>query len=321
MTAIVAIVLALVLTGLRAEPVPASTPRQVCVLVPHFKDEYWLSVGYGLEQEARHHNIELLLYEAGGYRALATQIAQLDDCAARGVDAVLIGAVTSDHAELLSAIRDVSSQVPVFGLVNELRSPDLSGRIGVDWRQMGLVLGGYLAQLHPAGTASQRAVIVSGPSESGWAGPLEQGLREGLAQSSIEIMAVFGADTGLRQQLALVEEAFATIPQIDLLIGSAPAVEAAIGLTSRTGEKSDVRLAATYISHTIKRSVANGRVLAVPYDDPTLQGVLAIRQMLTVLDTGQRAALSGPEIELVSGENNLIDNVVLSPADYFPVIQ
>ncbi|GHE90876.1 TMAO reductase system periplasmic protein TorT [Aliiroseovarius zhejiangensis] len=316
-----AIVFALVLTGLRAEPVSANIPRQVCVLVPHFKDEYWLSVGYGLEQEARHHDIDLLFYEAGGYRALATQIAQLNDCAARGVDAILIGAVTSDHAELLSAIRDVSSRVPVLGLVNELRSPDLSGRIWVDWRQMGLVLGSYLADLHPADTVPQRAVLVSGPEEAGWTGPLEQGLRKGLATSSIEIIAVFSADTGLRQQLALVEEAFATIPKIDLLIGSAPAVEAAIGLISNTGQNSDVRLASTYISHTIKRSLTNGRVLAVPFDDPRQQGMLAIRQLLSVAGKRQHAAMGGPEIVLVSGQDDVIDKVVLSPADYFPVIQ
>lgn len=317
-----AVVLAAPLLGLRADPVSASEARQVCVLVPHFKDEYWLSVGYGLEQEADRHSIEVLFYEAGGYRARVTQIAQLNDCAARGVDAILIGSVTSDHDALLSAIRDVSARVPVFGLVNELHSPDLSGRIGVDWRQMGLVLGRYLAKQHPAGTAPQRAVVVSGPDESGWVGPLEQGLRAGMTASSIEIHAVLGADTGLRQQLALVEEALATVPQVDLLIGSAPAIEAAIGLTSSTGQHSDVRLAATYISHTIKRSVANGRVLAVPFDDPRQQGMLALRQVLAVLETGtRRTQLDGPEITLISGENGLVDTVQLSPADYFPAIQ
>ena len=102
---------------------------------------------------------------------------------------------------------------------------------------MGLVLGGYLAELHPAGTDPQRAVLVSGPREAGWVGPLEQGLREKLAQSSIEIIAVFSADTGLRQQLAQVEEVFATFPQIDLLIGSAPAGEAAQGINRRSVPK------------------------------------------------------------------------------------
>jgi len=304
-----------------ADPASADDRRVICVLVPHFKDEYWLSVGYGLEQEARLNGINLLFFEAGGYQSRAEQIAQLKECAARRVDAILIGAVTSDHDELLSAIHDVSGKVPVLGLVNELRSNDLSGRIGVDWAQMGLVLGRYLAELHPAGSTPQQAVLISGPAEAGWVGPLEQGLRDGLTGSSIEVAGVFGADTGLRQQLASVEEAFATFPDIDLLIGSAPAIEAAIGLIGATNNPAGVELASTYISHTIKRSVMNGRVLAVPFDDPTQQGALAIRQVLKVLNQGQRAGQVGPEIALINSKNNRITDVVLSPADYFPVIQ
>ena len=306
-----------------ANPAPAAADdrHRICVLVPHFKDEYWLSVGYGLEQEARRHAVDLLFFEAGGYRSRAEQIAQLNDCAARGVDAVLLGAVTSDHPELLSAIADVSRKVPVFGLVNELNSKNLSGRIGVDWAQMGQVLGTYLAIRHPAGSPVRRAVLISGPSEAGWTGPLEQGLRDGLAQSSIDIAAVFRTDTGLRQQLAAVEDAFATFPDLDLLIGTAPAVEAAIGLVTATDRQSDVALASTYISHTIKRSVMNGRVLAVPFDDPRQQGALAIRQVLKVLDRGRPAGREGPGVLLIDGSRGRIGTVELSPADYFPVIQ
>lgn len=309
------------LMGARADPVAAGPARLVCVLVPHFKDEYWLSVGYGLEREARAHDIALLFYEAGGYRARAAQIDQLRACAARGVDAILIGAVTSDHGDLLSAITAVAARVPVFGLVNGLQSDALSGRIGVDWRRMGLVLGRDLAARHPAGTPPQSAVLISGPAESGWVGPLERGLRAGLAQSSVVIEAAYGADTGLRQQLALVERAFAQYPEVDLLIGSAPAVEAAIGLTASTGRPSGVALAATYVSHTIKRAVMNGRVMAVAFDDPAQQGALAIRQVVRVLAHGGRAGLEGPQIRLISGETGGADGIVLSPADYFPQIQ
>lgn len=309
------------LWGTPVVPAMADPARTVCVLVPHFKDEYWLSVGYGLEQEARRHDIDPLFFEAGGYRARRAQIEQLDDCAARGVDAILIGAVTSDHPDLLAAIERLSDQVPIFGLVNELRSDRLSGRIGVDWAQMGSVLGEYLAAQYPATSAPQRAVLISGPEESGWTGPLEHGLRDGLTGSSIEIVAVFGGDTGLRQQLALVEDALGAFPDIDILIGSAPAVEAAIGLTGATGGPVDIRLASTYISHTIKRSLMNGRVLAVPFDDPLQQGALAIRQVQEVLDHHRDAGLDGPEILLVSGDSDRIGDVVLSPAEYFPTIQ
>ncbi len=291
------------------------------MLVPHFKDEYWLSVGYGLEQEASRHDITLMFFEAGGYQSLTEQIAQLADCAKRGVDAVLLGAVSSDHPELLSAIQTVSRDTPVFGLVNELFSTDLSGRIGVDWEEMGLVLGRHLTEVYPTGGAKQEAVLISGPAEAGWIGPLEKGLRAGLLNSSIEIVEVFRADTGLRQQLSAVEDAFSAFPEADLLIGSAPAVEAVIGLMQATNRHTEVALASTYISHTIKRAVINGRVLAVPFDDPRQQGVLAIRQMLRALENGRPAGFDGPDILLISRANNRIGSVVLSPADYFPIIQ
>ncbi len=295
--------------------------RAICVLVPHFKDEYWLSVGYGLEHEAQRHAADVLFYEAGGYQGLARQIAQLNQCASKGADAILIGAVSSDHPNLLTAIQDASRTVPVFGLVNDLHSPDLSGRIGVDWQQMGQVLGAYLAKKHPAGSAPKRAVLISGPVVSGWVAPLEYGLRAGLMPSSIEIVDVFSADTGLRQQLNAVEDAFAHFPDIDLLIGSAPAVEATVGLIEATILSADVGLVSTYISHTIKRSIMNGRVMAVPFDDPVQQGKLALQQALKVLETGQKGNVEGPMITLFSHENSGHSTAPLSPSDYFPEIQ
>lgn len=293
----------------------------ICVLVPHFKDEYWLSVGYGLEHEAQGLMLDLLFYEAGGYQSLDSQISQLKECAARQVDAILIGAVSSDHPDLLSAIRDVSEVLPIFGLVNDLYSENLSGRIGVDWKQMGQMLGDYLALRHPSGSPPKRAVLISGPAESGWAPPLELGLRTGLSDGSIEIVGVFSADTGLRQQLKAVEEAFATIPDIDLLIGSAPAVESTVGLSKATGMNADVDLVSTYISHTIKRSVLNGRVLAVPFDDPVQQGELALKQALKFLQTDRKTGLEGPTIRLFTHDEKSKMDILLSPSGYFPEIQ
>lgn len=292
-------------------------PRTLCVLVPHFKDEYWLSVAYGLEEEATRQGITPLFFEAGGYRARTAQIAQLKGCAARGVDAVLLGAVTSDHPELLAAIDDVAAQVPVFGLVNELHSPALSGRIGVDWRDMGRVLGAHLTARHPAGSGAVEAVLISGPPESGWVAPLEQGLRVGLADSDVIIAWVYGADTGLRQQLSLVERAMAEHPKARYLIGSAPAVEAAIGWGQHLSTPPQVALLSTYISHTIGRGLANGHVDAAAFDNPVEQGRMAVRQVVDVVKTGARSGLDGPDVRLLTHVNH---EAPLSPSSYFPEI-
>lgn len=292
-----------------------------CVLVPHFKDEYWLSVGYGMEQEAAHQNVDLLIFEAGGYRARAEQITQLQDCAARGVDAILIGAVSSDHPDLIDAIRQVAQDIPVFALVNELHSDALAGRVGVDWYDMGLAIGQHLAQLHPAGSAAQVAVFVTGPSEAGWTAPLERGLRSGLANSSVTIAEVFSADTGLRQQLALVEAALGRHPDADYLIGCAPAIEAALGLRAQETNGGAPQLLSTYISHAVMRGVINGQVLAAAFDAPARQGIMSIKQAALLLRGGADDLPIGPKVMLLTPKDADLDQIVISPADYFPEIQ
>ena len=295
----------------------ADPARRFCVLVPHFKDEYWLSVGYGLEQEAARQNVALLIHEAGGYRALATQIAQIDACATNGVEAILIGVVSSDDPALIAAIARVAQSVPVFALVNEVQSDALSGRIGVDWRDMGQAIGGHLARLHPAGTRPVTAVFITGPPTAGWTGPLEAGLRSGLAGSAVSIPAVLGADTGLRQQLDLVETALQRYPDADYLIGGAPAIEAAVGVLLADTGRQRPGLISTYISHSTLRSLGNGNVLAAAFDDPMRQGVMAIRQVVFA----QTPRVDGPKIRILKPTDDLFDQIGLSPADYFPTLR
>ncbi|WP_243405200.1 TMAO reductase system periplasmic protein TorT [Pelagivirga sediminicola] len=302
-------------------PLFAEPSRLICVLVPHFKDEYWLSVAYGLEQEAARQNADLLMYEAGGYAAQARQIEQLAACANRGVDAILIGAVTQDDPALRDAIAASAHDVPIFGLVNDVDSDALQGRIGVDWHDMGLVIGRHLAMLHPEGSAKQSALLVSGPSRSGWPALLEAGLRDGLAESSVKIIDRFGADTGLRQQLSIVETALKQHPEADYLIGSAPAIEAAMGLRARPGDRTSPTLISTYISHTVLRGLINGAVMAASFDDPALQGELAIRRIVEGAGANPGPGPLGPEVVLMSRSAQDFTQIRVSPANYFPDIQ
>ncbi|HEY9038915.1 MAG TPA: TMAO reductase system periplasmic protein TorT [Roseovarius sp.] len=301
---------------------PAAGERTLlCALVPHFKDEYWLSVGYGLEQEAARQNVDLLFFEAGGYLARAAQVEQLDVCLARGVDAILIGAVTSDHPDLIDKVAQVAGQVPIFGLVNELHSDALSGHIGVDWRDMGRRLGDHLSGLHPAGSPPKTAIFLTGPAISGWTDPLEAGLRNGLSAGTVEIIEVFEADTGFRAQLDLVETALQRHPGADYLIGSAPAIEAALGLLAARPASVTPGLLASYVNHSVLRGLENGRVLAASFDSPIEQGVMAVREATAAHLPSTSGRWTGPDIILLTGESQGFDERRLSPAAYFPVLQ
>lgn len=287
--------------------------QRLCVIVPHFKDEYWLSVGYGLIQEAKATETEVLMFESGGYHALQHQIELLDICVARNVSAILLGAVSADDASLLSAIEKTAQTVPVVALVNELRSAHLSGAVGVDWRDMGHVIGAYLAQLHPQGSKAVSAALITGPAASGWSPLLETGLLSELRGSSITIDFIGRSDTGLREQLAQVEAAIERVPGLDIIIGSAPAIEGAMGLAANS-DGPFPKIVSTYISHSVRRGVQSGKVAAVAFDDPVEQGRLGIRVALSAQIREFSTALIGPNISLVEAHSDDGSALELAPA-------
>ena len=51
-----------------------SKPWKVCAVYPHLKDSYWLSINYGMVEQAKKLGITLKVFEAGGYSNLYKQI-------------------------------------------------------------------------------------------------------------------------------------------------------------------------------------------------------------------------------------------------------
>lgn len=302
-------------------PAQARTAPRICVIVPHFKDEYWLSVGYGLEQAAQAEGAELMIHVSGGYHSLDRQIALLDACVAAGSDAILIGAVSADDPTLIAAVEATEARLPVLALVNELDAQGLAAWIGVDWHRMGASVGHYLADL-AATDGPLGAVLITGPAESGWGPILDEGLAAGLAGSHVEIVATYRADTGLREQLREVERALVEHPGVDVIVGSAPAIEGAMALLRRqTGDGPKPRLVATYISHSVLRGLKNGQVAMVPFDDPIAQGRTGLRLAVRASAGSRFPGLSGPGIRAVIGGTDEVDAIRLSPSGYFPEIE
>ena len=48
----------------------ATKPWNICVLFPHMKDSFWVAADYGIVEEAKRQNVNVTLYEAGGYENL-----------------------------------------------------------------------------------------------------------------------------------------------------------------------------------------------------------------------------------------------------------
>lgn len=296
-------------------------PWQVCVVYPHLKDAYWLSVNYGMVEEARRLGVGFVLYEAGGYPNLSRQVEQVEACGRSGADALIVGTVS--YAGLTPVLVQIAAHMPVIAAVNDIDDAGIAAKSAVSWRRMGAAAGQVIAMRHPTGSAPVRLAWFPGPKGAGWVRFVEQGFREALAGSSAEIVLSKFGDTGREQQVLLVEEALEEMPDIDYLVGSGPMAEAAVSILRARNQTGRIGIVSTYMTHAVYRGIKRGKILAAPTDFPVWQGRLAIELAVRAIEGRLDLRHAGPKILTITPET--IDAVgsvgSLAPASFVPVFQ
>jgi periplasmic protein TorT len=297
----------------------AARPWRFCVLYPHLKDAYWLSVNYGMVEEARRLGVAFDLFEAGGYPNLSRQIDQLKGCASDEFDAVILGAVS--YEGLTAEVERIARLKPVIAAVNDIDDSGITAKASVPWTEMGAAAGRFIAKRHPKGSAPVRIAWFPGPQGAGWVTFVEAGFRAALADSSAQIVMTRFGDTGTEQQVLLVEEVLEAMPDIDYLVGSGPMAEAAVPILRARGLEGKVFVVSTYLSHAVYRGVVRGRILAAPTDSPVLQGRLSIEMAVRALEGSLIVRQAGPPIFVVTPETAgpAVTGESLAPASFAPV--
>lgn len=297
----------------------AARPWRFCVLYPHLKDAYWLSVNYGMVEEARRLGVAFDVFEAGGYPNLSRQIDQLKGCASDEFDAVILGSVS--YAGLTAEVERISRLKPVIATVNDIDDSGITAKASVPWTEMGAAAGRFIAQRHPKGSPPARIAWFPGPQGAGWVIFVEAGFRAALADSSAEIVMTRFGDTGTEEQVLLVEEVLEAMPDIDYLVGSGPMAEAAVPILRARGLEGKVKVVSTYLSHAVYRGVVRGRILAAPTDSPVLQGRLSIEMAVRALEDRLTTYHAGPPVWTVTPETAGVAVIEgsLAPASFVPV--
>lgn len=297
----------------------AARPWRFCVLYPHMKDAYWLSVNYGMVEEARRLGVAFDVFEAGGYPNLSRQIDQLKGCASDEFDAVILGAVS--YAGLSAEVERIARLKPVIAAVNDIDDSGITAKASVPWTEMGAAAGRFLAERHPKGSAPVRIGWFPGPQGAGWVTFVEAGFRAALAESSARIVMIRFGDTGTEEQVLLVEEVLEAMPDIDYLVGSGPMAEAAVPILRARGLEGKVQVVSTYLSHAVYRGVVRGRILAAPTDSPVMQGRLSVEMAVRALEDRLTTRHAGPPVWTVTSATAGVDVIEgsLAPASFVPV--
>ncbi len=276
----------------------ATRPWQLCVLYPHLKDAYWLSVNYGMVEEARRLGVGFTLYEAGGYPNLQRQRDQLAACAASGAEAVILGTVSYDG--LTDLVEEVAQRMPVIAAVNDIDDRGITAKAAVSWVEMGAVAGRFLAERHPAGTPTVRVAWFPGPEAAGWVGFVEEGFHAAIRGSAVEIVDTLYGDTGREAQVLLVEEALDRAEGLDYIVGTGPTAEVAVSILRARGLEDRIGIVSTYMSHAVYRGIRRGRILAAPTDFAVMQGRLSVEMAVRALEGQLKVTRAGPVIMTVT---------------------
>ncbi|GGE07507.1 TMAO reductase system periplasmic protein TorT [Aureimonas endophytica] len=297
----------------------AEKAYNLCVLFPHMKDSFWVAVAYGIVKQAEAANVNMTLYEAGGYENLPKQLSQFDDCLASGADAIIVGAISG--AGLAQKFAEAKAKnVPVVGVTNPLPPNATPAANAVDFVAMGEVTGnGLLAQAKP--DEALNIVTFPGPAGSGWAESFNEGFKKAVAKNpNAKILAEKFGDSGVAVQLQLIQDALQSYPDMNVIWGTAPTAEAATGAVAEAG-RTDMKIISSYENQAMLDALNRGDILAFATQYPVGEGAIAIDQAVRLIEKKPVMSLVQPEAAVIDKTTvpKLKMELVLAPADWTPV--
>ncbi len=258
----------------------ASKPWNLCVVVPHMQDSYWVAIDHGLVDAAKRQGVRMTVYQAGGYANLPRQVAQYDDCMASGADAILIGAI-SEAGMAAKITEGMDKGIVNIALANPVLETPITARITPDYYQKG-----YQGALYAGETLGEGASAIAfpGPQGSGWAETYLQGFVDGAAEAGISVAAEYFGEASVPAQLRLVEDALMSNPDVTMLWGGAPAAEAAVGALADAGMDGDVSIFASYENQTMLSMIEDGKVQLVATEYPVMIGEISVDLAIRALE-------------------------------------
>lgn len=283
----------------------------ICVSIPHLKDAYWLAVNFGLVDEARRLEVNLAIYEAGGYDRLEVQRQQVEECLTNGIqgrpaDGLILSAIDADGLnDLVTATR--ARGIPVLDLINGINSPDITARAAVTYYDSGFQVGEYLRELVPADSSDIRVAWFPGPEGAAWVEAGDRGFNAAVAGSNIKIIATRKGDTGKATQTQLIEAVLDELgdeaaTQLDYIVGTTVSAEAAVSVLRRRGLDGDIEVLAYYYGPGVHQGIKRGSIIAAPTDSNVIQARMAVDMMVRILEGKPYFKHAAPRVVVIDRE-------------------
>ena len=287
--------------------------------MPEIKGSFWISIYYGVTDEAKKNGMEVIAVEAGGFENVDKQISQIEDLIQRDVDLLLVGATSAEG--IAPVVEEaISAGIPVVGLSSLPASDKLAIKIGADHYQMGTMLAQCVGD---ALGGEGEVVMASGPSGVIWATLRANGFKDTMEKSypNIKIVSELNTPTGRDQGVTLTEDWLQSFPDLKAIFATTDDIGAgAADAIASAGKEGSVVIATANLSPIGREYLVNGKIKCEAIQQIVLQGREGVRQGLALLKGEPYETAVTTEVLMATKEN--LDSLDLSefqaPADFKP---
>jgi len=271
-------------------PVKAAKKYHLGFAFPHLMDPYWVSVLYGIIDEARLTGVDISALTAGGYGNISRQTSQVETLVNKGIDGLIMSAVS--YGALTPTLEEAAKKgVKVLLLINDTDMTDPIAKAMTAYYNLGVESANIVINHSKARREKGEKIKVAffpGPGGLSWSTSSFLGfkgrIKELNLEDQIKIVAEKWGHSEKAVQLKLLEPVLTAFPDLDYVVGNTVFADAAAGAVERAGRAGKTHVVSTYMAQPVYRGIKAGKILGAPQEFQQIVGRLGVDQMVRALN-------------------------------------
>jgi len=280
---------------------------KIGVTMPNIKGPWFTPVLFGVTDEAKKLNYDVIIQDAGGYGNVDKQVSQLSNLLVQRVKAILLDPANPDSFN--GVVRQVKSdKIPIVGVGSPIVASNVEadGAASSSHCNIGHELAKGAKTLLPNGGT---LAILAGPPGAFWASDRLRCFKEDIAGSNIKIVAEQTSEQDAAVALSLANDMLQRFPNVDLLYGADDTYGVGAARAAQGAQKcGKVKVLFAVLGEAAEEIMRAGCADYVVAQQPVLIGRTGV-QMADKLIKGQPLAKKLEEISLIPVTKANLDSI------------
>jgi protein TorT len=295
-------------------PVKAKKKYHIGFAFPHLMDPYWVSVLYGIIDEARLCGVDVSVLNAGGYGKVSRQNSQVETLVNKGIDGLIMSAVS--FGALTPTLKEAAKKgVKVLILINDTDMPTPIAKSMTSYYRLGessadIVVKHAKPRLDKGETVT--VALFPGPGGLSWSTSSLKGFKGRIKDlgldDKVKVVAEKWGHSEKAVQMKLLEPVLTSNPKLDYVVGNTVFADAAVRAVKQAGRTGRTHVVSTYMAQPVYRGIEAGTIIGAPQEFQQIVARIAVDTMVRTLN-GEKPGQGNlpfhmmPKIVLMTKEN------------------